>query len=295
MHSKSYKSVAAASWRRNDCEGGRVVCAAETPSLTVGLLSQARTLTLAVLILNGLALPGGEAARESLGERLRLPARGERAQRARVGAPVLRVSGARAASAANLFAGRDQRAHPFGEFDDARLLAARHVDDGEAPAVAPAHEAFGEFEHRRRGVLDVLVVARRLARAFEPDYGSVGRELPVPLPHEQAAFRLAEGGEESADDDAQTEGLGVLPRAQLTRGLVEAVGRDGARRGVLARGQLRRVAIDGGARREDDERARAGAAHGVEHVGPCEDCCAQVVERRPQRRAYGGRARRVEQ
>src|SRR5947209_8460521 len=140
MHSKSYKSVAAASWRRNDCEGGRVVCAAETPSLTVGLLSQARTLTLAVLILNGLALPGGEAARESLGERLRLPARGERAQRARVGAPVLRVSGARAASAANLFAGRDQRAHPFGEFDDARLLAARHVDDGEAPAVAPARE-----------------------------------------------------------------------------------------------------------------------------------------------------------
>src|SRR5205823_3416970 len=120
-----------------------------------------------------------------------LPARGERAQERGVGAPALWVSGARAPAAANLLGGRDQRAHPLGEFEYARLFAARHVDDLAAAALAPARERRGQFE---------------------------------------------QGGG-----------------------------------GVLARGRVRAVAVDGGARREDDERARAGAAHGVKHVGPGED------------------------
>src|SRR5438270_6610311 len=216
-------------------------------------------------------LPGGDASGEPACEGLGLPARGERAQERGVGAPALWVSGARAPAAANLLGGRDQRAHPLGEFEYARLFAARHVDDLAAAALAPARERRGQFEQGGGGVLDVQVVARLLARAFEPDLGSVRRELPVQLPDEQAALRLAEDGEEAADDDAQTETLGVLAREQLARGLVEAVGRDGARRGVLARGRVRAVAVDGGARREDDERSRAGAVHGVEHVCPGED------------------------
>src|SRR5437764_15184576 len=109
-------------------------------------------------------LPGRDALGEALGEGLWPPARGERAQERCVGAPALRVSGARAPAAANLLAGRDQRARPLGEFEHARLFAARHVDDLAAAALALAGEYGGKFEHGGGGVLDVQVVARLLAR-----------------------------------------------------------------------------------------------------------------------------------
>ena len=78
-----------------------------------------------------------------------------------VGAPALRVAGARVAAASNLFRGRDERAQLFGESEHARLFAARHVDDG--AAFARFRKVRREFKHRRGGVVRVKIVARLVA------------------------------------------------------------------------------------------------------------------------------------
>src|SRR5205085_1442580 len=263
---KNYKSVAEGRSRIADLMRGALSCvsaplrASRKMKATLFLIRNPQS-AIRILI-----APRGDALCEALVERSGPPARGERLKERYVSAPVLRVSGARVAAASNLFRGRDERAHLFGEVEHTRLFAARNVDDVEAAA----HDGRvrREFEYRRRGVVNVNVVARLIARSFEPRGRLRACELTVQLPHEQTPLRLAKDGEESADDEGELEALGVLAREQLARGLVESVRRDGAHARAFGDGPCGGVAVDRGARREDDERTRAGASHGVEHVGP---------------------------
>jgi len=219
-----------------------------------------------------------------------MPAGDERAEAFDVRAPRARVARARDVAAANLFVRRDERAHPRGEFEHARLLAGCHVDNDVARAFGLTEQTFGEAEERGREVVRVQVIPHLRARPLKPDDFVRAGELLVEFPDEEPPLGRAERREESAHGNAQAEALGVLARHKLARRLVIAVGRNGPRGAFLPDGLDGLFAVDGGARREDDEGFEPRAAHTIERVRPRQDGGAQIVERRLERGPNRGRS-----